>query len=78
MEKRRRRCQRCVDLVYQLYPYHSYDEEDGETKKKNVCWEGSFELMNGRGEMEDDIGDIVHDRAVEADENDPINEPYPY
>jgi len=78
MEKRRRRCQRSFDLVYQLYPHHSYDEEDGETKKKNVCWKCSFELMNGRDEMEDDIGDIVHDRAVEAYENDPINEPYPY
>ena len=34
--------------------------------------------MNGRGEMEDEIGDIVHDRAVETYENDPKNEPYPY
>jgi hypothetical protein len=45
---------------------------------KKVWWKCSFKLMNGRGEMEDDIGDIVHDGAVEAYENDPINEPYPY
>jgi hypothetical protein len=78
MEKRRRRCQRCFDLVYQLYPHHYYDEEDGVEKTKNVCWECSFELMNGRGEMQEDIGDIIQDRKVEAWENDPINEPYPY
>ena len=72
-------CERCCDKVLTVYPYCYNDEYDcGEPKEMNVCWGCDHELMNGRGEPNDDPWDIEQDRAVEAYENDPINEPYPY
>jgi len=71
-------CERCYDRVETLYPIHFEDEYTGEKKEINVCWDCDFELMNGRGEPCDDAYEIHQDRTIEAYENDPINEPYPY
>lgn len=38
-----------------------------------VCWDCDWDVMNGRGEVHDDAGDILFDRACTAYEYDPIN-----
>ena len=65
-------CSRCGDVTERLYTIKIKDEDDVESEMK-VCWDCDWDIMNGRGEVNDDAGDILLDRKCEAYEYDPIN-----
>jgi len=71
-------CQRCGEPTDRLYSIKIVDEETQEESIMKLCWDCDWDIMNGRGEVTDDAGDIIFDRKVEAYEYDPINEVRPY
>ena len=73
-----RECERCGEYRSELYCFHYKDELTQERKDMMVCWDCDFEIINNRGEVNQDSYSIMQDRCEEAYENDPINEPYPY
>ena len=73
-----RECERCGEWVSELYCFDYEDELTQEHRDMMICWDCDFEIMNGRGEIDQDSYSVIQDRREEAYENDPINEPYPY
>ena len=74
-------CSRCGNETDRLYTIKIKDEDEyGDEKESEmkVCWDCDWDIMNGRGEVHDDAGDILFDRACQAYEYDPINEVRPY
>jgi len=71
-------CYRCGLDADKLYPITWHDEDEGTDKVYMICWDCDFDLMNGRGDMTDDEGDIIQDRREQAYEYDSINVECPY
>ena len=55
------------------WPHKYVDEETGETRTKNLCWDCDFDIINGRGGYDDDPAEIAEERWEEEYEMDPIN-----
>ena len=60
-----KKCERCYTITARLYPYPYTDEDTGEEKTMNVCWDCDFELINGRGDLFQDAREIWQDREEE-------------
>lgn len=59
---------------------HEYEDMNGHTGKEQwwLCWSCDFDIINGRGEMDDDPCEIALRRMEEDYEYDPVNNPPPY
>jgi len=70
-------CDRCGEYAHRLYP-HGVTDDDGEKVTMWLCWDCDWEITNGRGDYDDDPGEILLDRWEEEYEYDPVNTPPPY
>ena len=57
--------------------YHNYENEMGEKKRKGLCWDCDFDIINGRGDFDDDAGEVAMRHEEEEYEDDPVNNPRP-
>ena len=71
-------CTRCGSIAPPFYKSEEMDEDTGEVIIHNLCWNCDWDLMNGNGDMDEDVGEILQDRAERAYEYDPINNQRPY
>lgn len=77
MEEEIKTCDRCYCKAYELYEHSYISEYDGEKKVMMLCWDCDWEIINGRGDYEDDAGEIAIDREEQDYYDDPINNPKP-
>lgn len=70
-------CSRCGSDNAPFYDFEQVDEDTGEETISKICWDCDWELINGCGEFEDDVGEILLTRAENAYAYDPINNPSP-
>lgn len=73
-------CERCGVYSHELFPIkHEVENEYGDSEKKTsyICWSCDFDILNGRGDMSDDPGEVYMDHWEEAYSYDPINTPPP-
>lgn len=73
-------CYRCGQYSIELFPReHEYEDNNWHIAKETVwiCWSCDFDLLNGRGDLDDDAGDVFMDHWEEAYSYDPINTPPP-
>lgn len=79
-------CERCgavTDRLYPCYHVHCHDEtphkydEQYCGKKIMVCLDCDWEITNGRGEPDEDAGEIWQVRKEQAYIDDPVNNPPP-
>ena len=77
MNTNKLKCSRCGSDNPPFYDHSEMDEDTQEVTVSKICWDCDWELMNGRGEYSDDVGEILEERAVNAYEYDPINNPPP-
>jgi hypothetical protein len=66
-------CQRCGTRSDRFYPFTDIDEDTGKSSLMAVCWDCDFDIINGRGTLHDDPGEIQMDRWEEEYEFDPVN-----
>lgn len=69
-------CERCGSVADRLYEVRQENDE-GKVILKKVCWSCDHDVING-GNLFEDAGEILVDRAENGYEYDPINNPRPY
>lgn len=69
-------CTRCGAETDKLYDAAAKNDF-GEIVDFKLCWDCDHDVMNG-GDIFADVGEVMQDRAENAYEYDPINNPRPY